>query len=657
MPGRGSARTSAAECSSREVFDGSAAYRTVFAKLPSDEPAARDRRAPAIAGYEILGELGRGGMGVVYKARQVRLNRRCALKMILGGAHANDDATTRFLAEAEVVTRLQHPNIVQIHDISEADGLPFFELEFVDGGSLDNRLKGVPWPARRAAELVEAVARGVAEAHRQDIVHRDLRPGNILLAANDMPKVTDFGLAKSLNQDSGLTRTDSIMGSPNYMAPQQAEGKIREVSPLTDVYALGAILYELLTGGPPFRGTTALETLEQVKNAEPVPPSRLFPGLPRDVETIALKCLQKEPGKRVWLVRRAGRGPATVPRRRDDRRAASAVLGAGLCWCRRHPAPATLTAAVVLVAAVGLAGILWQWRKAVQAEGRATTERDRAVAAEAQATTEGEKANRFAAESRAVLDFFQKQVLAVARPEGQDGGLCTEVTVRKTAAAAAAKIAAAFSDQPAVEASVRYVLGSTYRRLGEQKQAIPQLERAQQIRTATLGPNRPETLEIQNELALAYWGDGQLGRVIPLIERTLAAQKARLGPDHSDTIVSQNDLAVAYMEDGQLDRAVPLLEQTLAAEKVTLGPDHIETLNTQNNLGAAYRDAGALDLAIPMLERTVVAEDRSAQIGPGHPNTMSAQHNLALCYQADGQLGRAIALLEQTLAHVWGGAT
>ena len=193
---------------------------------------------------------------------------------------------------------MQHPNIVQIHHIGEADGLPFFELEYVDGGSLDRRLDGTPWPARRAAELIEPLARGVAEAHRLGIVHRDLKPGNVLLAADGTPKITDFGLAKSLAADSGLTRTDSIMGSPSYMAPEQAEGKTKQVGPLADVYALGAILYELLTGRPPFRGTTALETLEQVKNAEPVPPSRLVPGLPRDVETIALKCLQKEPAKR-----------------------------------------------------------------------------------------------------------------------------------------------------------------------------------------------------------------------------------------------------------------------------------------------------------------------------------------------------------------------
>ena len=251
------------------------------------DSAPAHRPAPTIAGYQIEGELGRGGMGVVYQARQVRLNRPCALKMILAGAHADPVAAVRFLAEAEAVARLQHPNIVQIHEVGEPDGLPFLALEYVEGGSLAGALDGTPWPARRAATLVEALARGVADAHRLGIVHRDLKPANVLLAADGTPKVTDFGLAKVLDAESGLTATESILGTPSYMAPEQAAGKAKQVGPPADVYALGAILYELLTGRPPFRATTVLETLEQVKTAEPVPPSRLLPGLPRDLETIA----------------------------------------------------------------------------------------------------------------------------------------------------------------------------------------------------------------------------------------------------------------------------------------------------------------------------------------------------------------------------------
>jgi tRNA A-37 threonylcarbamoyl transferase component Bud32 len=235
---------------------GSGADGTLFFKLQPDPTASEGRPAPTVSGYEILGELGRGGTGVVYKARQIRLNRPSALKMILGGGHASAESAARFVAEAQAIAQLQHPHIVQIHHIGEADGLPFFELEYVSGGSVDRRLDGTPWPARRAAELIQLLARGVAEAHRQGIVHRDLKPSNILLAADGTPKITDFGLAKSLVSDSGLTRTDSIMGSPGYMSPEQAEGHGHHAGPAADVYSLGAILYELLTGAPPFRGTT-----------------------------------------------------------------------------------------------------------------------------------------------------------------------------------------------------------------------------------------------------------------------------------------------------------------------------------------------------------------------------------------------------------------
>jgi tRNA A-37 threonylcarbamoyl transferase component Bud32 len=240
------------------------------ARAGADELASR--APPVIPGYEILSELGRGGMGVVYQARQVRLDRPCALKMILAGSHAAREAVARFLAEARAIARLQHPHIVQIHHIGEADGLPFFELEYLPGGGLDRQLDGTPWPPQRAARLVEQLARAMAEAHRLGVVHRDLKPSNVLLAADGTPKITDFGLAKMLDSESGLTRTELVLGSPSYMAPEQACGQARQASPAADIYALGAILYELLTGRPPFRGATALETLDQVKWSEPVPP-------------------------------------------------------------------------------------------------------------------------------------------------------------------------------------------------------------------------------------------------------------------------------------------------------------------------------------------------------------------------------------------------
>jgi tetratricopeptide (TPR) repeat protein len=257
---------------------------------------------PTIGGYEVLGWLGRGGMGVVYKARQVRLKRLVALKMILGGPHAHADQTARFRAEAEAVARLQHPNIVQVYEVGEDQGRPYFSLEFVEGGSLDKKLAGTPLPARTAAQLVQTLARAMEAAHQRGIVHRDLKPANILLAGGPdvsvergTPKITDFGLAKRLDDDSARTQSGAILGTPSYMAPEQAMGNLRLIGPLADVYALGAILYECLTGRPPFKAATLMETLEQVRSDEPVPPGRLQPKVPRDLETICLKCLEKPP--------------------------------------------------------------------------------------------------------------------------------------------------------------------------------------------------------------------------------------------------------------------------------------------------------------------------------------------------------------------------
>lgn len=264
-------------------------------------PVSRSRAAsaPLIPGYEIERELGRGGMGVVYLARQTRLKRLVALKVIRGIDGAATEDLERFRGEAEAVAALQHPNIVQIFEVGEHDGGPFCALEFVDGGSLSARLNKKPVPPAEAAALLETLARAVHYAHQKGIVHRDLKPANVLMASDGTPKITDFGLAKRMDvADSGLTRTGAVMGTPAYMAPEQAKGETKDVGPAADIYGLGAILYELLTGRYPFVGATVMETLQQVLTADPVPPSACVPGVPRDLETVCLKCLAKQPGGR-----------------------------------------------------------------------------------------------------------------------------------------------------------------------------------------------------------------------------------------------------------------------------------------------------------------------------------------------------------------------
>lgn len=252
-----------------------------------------------VGNYQIKKELGRGGMGVVYLARQAALNRDVALKMVLAGNHASKNQLTRFQAEARAVAQLQHPNIVQVFEVGEHQGLPYFSLEFVDGVSLDQLLGGKPLPPREAAKIAEKICRAMQYAHDRGILHRDIKPANILLTKDQQPKVTDFGLAKQLDDEDSLsTKAGTIMGTPSYMSPEQAQGLVDELSPASDQYSLGALLYELLTGRPPFLGTKAFDTISQVVHKEPVPPCQLQEKMPVDIDTICLKALQKTPDKR-----------------------------------------------------------------------------------------------------------------------------------------------------------------------------------------------------------------------------------------------------------------------------------------------------------------------------------------------------------------------
>jgi serine/threonine-protein kinase len=327
---------------------------------------------PPTPGYEILEWLGRGGMGVVYKARQLGLNRTVALKMLPGEGPTEAAVLGRFRTEAEAVARLRHPNIVQIYEVGEHDGRPYFSMEYVAGGSLALRLAhGLPTP-REAAALVEALARAVHHAHERGIVHRDLKPANVLLEPDGAPKITDFGLARRFSEGvdpSGHTRTGDVLGTPNYMAPEQAAGRTREAGPPADIYALGAILYECLTGRAPFAGATPAEAMHRVLHEDPVPPAQAQPRVPRDLQTICLKCLEKDPAHRyasaaaladdlsAYLAGESIRARPAGPRRRLQR------------WARRRPTAAVLFA----VAAVALAGVIagaW-WHSPLTAGGLA----------------------------------------------------------------------------------------------------------------------------------------------------------------------------------------------------------------------------------------------------------------------------------------------
>ena len=340
-----------------------------------------------VGDYDILAEVGRGGMGVVYKARHRSLHRLVALKMVLAGEFASSTQELRFRLEAELAARVQHPNIVQVYEIGSYDGRPFLALEWVEGGSLADRLDGKPWPAGEAAPLIETLAHAIHAAHSEGVIHRDLKPANILLQEHEvgtmkaegqssrpefilhrssfvLPKITDFGLAQPTEGATTLTRSGFLVGTPGYMAPEQAAGKRADIGPATDIYALGVVLYELITGRVPFQGDSTMEVLRAVTSDEPVRPRRLQPRLPRDLEAITLHCLEKEPGRRYSSALALAED---LHRFQEGKHVVARPVGAAARLaraCRRRP---LITLLVTLLAASllgGLAAVTWKWLEA-----------------------------------------------------------------------------------------------------------------------------------------------------------------------------------------------------------------------------------------------------------------------------------------------------
>ena len=368
--------------------------------------------------YELLEEIARGGMGVVYRARQMSLNRVVALKVILQGPFSRPDFVRRFQQEAHAVAALRHPNIVAIYEVGEQDGSHFLSLELVEGGNFADLVRERPLPARRAAGYLQIIAQAVDHAHQRGVLHRDLKPSNILLDVFDQPRVTDFGLAKLASEDGALTVTGEVLGSPNYMPPEQAAGKFAETTPASDVYSLGAILYELLTGRPPFQGETLQSILTQVQASEPVSPRHLIPGIPVDLQTICLKCLQKDPSRRYPTAQALAEDLGRFLEHQPIRARPVPALERVWLWSCRRPLLAVLSLSLVVTALVGLSGILWEWRQAdLHALGE---EQQRKIAEQDAAET---RLNLYAADvavaAQAILDGHPgaaRRTLAPLRP-------------------------------------------------------------------------------------------------------------------------------------------------------------------------------------------------------------------------------------------------
>jgi serine/threonine protein kinase/tetratricopeptide (TPR) repeat protein len=591
-----------------------------------EQPAAAENW-PSLPAYEIHGVLGRGAMGVVYKARQCGLNRLVAIKMVLAGEHARPEDLVRFLAEAEAVAQLRHPHIVQIYEISRHAGLPFFVMEYVDGGSLAQRLRQAPLPPREAALTAEKIAHGVQAAHERGIIHRDLKPANILLAgrversataegAGDhspltthQPKITDFGLAKRVQGGGGLTQTGDVMGTPSYMAPEQAVGKSGAVGPATDVYGLGATLYEMLTGRPPFRAATTFDTILQVIANEPVPPTRLQPQVPRDLETICLKCLHKDANRRYAT-------PAALAADLHHFLAGEPIearpVGQGerlWRWCRRHPGVAWLSAALLLALLAGFVAVTLLWRDAeaqrAAASAMAAEARHQQMIAENEsqrAQTEANKANKtveFLAQLFEATDPLGLGGVPALRPRSADVPTVLQILER-----GAERANRELSSEPETQAKLLDTIGSVYCTLGQTDRAKPLLEKA---------------LVLRRQLH-----------------------------DDRDIAATLHNLGWLYHQRGDYEAARRYYQEALAIRQRDVATDPKPLSATMLNLGWLHADLEDFAAAEELFKNVI--DLRVSQLGPQDRDTAVAYGALAAMYLAQEKAAAALVPYQQAMA-------
>lgn len=599
------------------------------------------------ARYELLGEIARGGMGVVYRARQVGLDRTVALKMILGGHLAAPEDVRRFQAEAQAAAGLRHPNIVAIHEVGEHEGQHYFSMDYIEGRSLAMAARERPFTPGQAARCVQAIAGAVQYAHEHGVLHRDLKPSNVLLDAAEQPHVTDFGLARRIEGGGELTLTGQVLGTPGYMAPEQAAGQGERLGPATDVYGLGAILYELLTGRPPFGAATVHETIQQVLGAEPVSPRLLNPSVPRDLETICLKCLEKEPGRRYASAQALGRDlgrhlndepiealpPSTVYRARK--------------FVRRHRLGVAVAAGVSLVlVAASIVSILFGIR-ATLAQKREEAERIRATGAETAARRAAAAALQSQTEASAVLEFFKDRIVAAARPQGDEYGLGHDVTLRAAMEAAAEAIPQSFTNLPMVEAEVRRTLGKTFQALGDYEKAVTQFDRAVALVASVHGTNHPRTLADTGRMAIALRHAGRLSEALAQATKVVSAEREAFAKGDPDAIEGVMMLAAIQEELGDLPQALSNYQAAVRLALAELDPDDPTTLRAQGGSASLYHRQKRFEQALDL--RRIVLRARERTLGATHSETLLAKANLAATLQDMGRQDEAIAVHHEML--------
>jgi tetratricopeptide (TPR) repeat protein len=617
--------------------------------------------------YTLEQKLGEGGMGEVWVAKQSEpVKRKVALKLIKAGMDSRA-VLQRFEAERQALAVMDHPNIAKVLDGGmTADRRPFFVMELVNGLPLTRFCDEAKLEIRDRLQLFVAICQAVQHAHQKGIVHRDLKPSNILVSILDgqpIPKIIDFGVAKAiggrLTDDTLTTQFGAVIGTLEYMSPEQAGYSAADIDTRADIYSLGVILYELLTGLRPIdsdrlRRAALLEMIRIIQEEEPSKPSNRFSTansaptlaalrhcepkklaalLRGELDWVVMKCLEKKRDRRYETANALARD---IQRYLADEPVEAQPPSAGYRlrkFVHRNRGKVIAASLLLVVLLAGIFGTTWGLFLALAA---ADSEKKAKVAAEHRE-----------AETKAVLDFVENRVFSAARPEGQEGGLGHDVTLRRALQASVPFITGSFQERPLIEARLRLTLGTSFQYLDEAKPAAEHQEMARTIYTRQLGADHPDTLQSMHALAGSYYMLGRFPAALHLREETLALRKTRLGPNHRDTLKTMHDLATSYYQAGRISDAQSLFESTLELQKANLGRDNLDTLTTMNMLAVTYYEQRQHEAALNLWEDALALA--KARLPRDHHTTLGIMSNLGNSYATTGRHADALKLREETL--------